>query len=72
MAICMRIGRCHEHTDTCDAEAADGRSTTVLHVRLSDDVARQIRDKVANSRKGYGSISEFIQFILDTQVLRKR
>jgi len=70
MTVCMNM---HEHTGTCDSQVAEvGRLTTVLHVRVSDSMARRLRVKLANSRKGYGSVSELIEYILETQVLRDR
>lgn len=73
MAICMSMAPGHVHDTACDAAAGkDGRTTTVVAVRMPDATAKRIRDLMAVSTRGYGSVSEFIMHLIETQGLRKR
>ncbi len=73
MAICMKMDAGHIHDVVCDDTVSkDGRTTTVIAVRIPDVTARRIRELMANSPRGYGSVSEFITRLIETQGLRKR
>ncbi len=72
MAICMKMDAGHIHEAACDDAVANGRTTTVVTVRMSDTQARALRDLIANSARGYGSVSEFINHLIESQGLRKR
>ncbi len=72
MAICMKLVAGHIHDVACDEAVANGRTTTVVAVRIKDDTARAIRDLIGNSPLGYASVSEFINHLVETQALRKR
>lgn len=72
MAICMKMDAGHLHDDACDEAVANGRTTTVVAVRMSDDQARAVRSLIENSPRGYASVSEFINNLIATQALRKR
>ena len=70
MAVCMRTVAGHIH---CDEAAANGRTTTVVAVRLDDDKVRKIRDCIMpHSDVGYDSVGDYIKWLIDTQGLRKR
>jgi hypothetical protein len=72
MAICMKMDAGHVHKAACDEAVANGRTTTVVSVRMPDDQARAVRSLMANSPRGYASVSEFINHLITTQALRKR
>ncbi len=76
MAICMSMAPCHEHSEECDAKAAEaygGReNTTLIAVRVPDATARRLRQAMANSRTGYASVGEYINYMLDLRVVQKR
>lgn len=72
MAICMKMDAGHLHDDVCDEAVANGRTTTVVAVRMSDDQAKAVRSLIENSPRGYASVSEFINNLIQTQALRKR
>ncbi len=73
MAICMKMDAGHIHGSLCDELVnRDGRTTTVIAVRIPDETARRIRELMAVSPRGYGSVSEFITHLIETQGLRKR
>ncbi len=72
MAICMKMGAGHTHDQVCDEAVANGRTTTVVAVRMPDDQARAIRALIHNSPRGYDSVSEFVNHLIITQALRKR
>ena len=72
MAICMKMEAGHMHDEVCDEAVANGRTTTVVAVRMPDDQARAVRDLIGNSPRGYSSVSEFVNHLITTQALRKR
>lgn len=72
MAICMKMDAGHIHEAACDEAVANGRTTTVVAVRMPDDQARAVRSLIENSPRGYASVSEFINHLIATQALRKR
>ena len=72
MAICMKMDAGHLHDTACDDAVANGRTTTVVAVRMPDDQARAVRDLLHNSPRGYDSVSEFINNLIQTQALRRR
>lgn len=74
MAICLKTDQGHLHDEPypCDEAVANGRTTTVMAVRISDDKAKAIRRLMANSPLGYGSVNELINHLIDTQLLRTR
>lgn len=72
MAICMKMDAGHIHEAACDEAVANGRTTTVVAVRMPDDQARAVRALMENSRRGYASVSEFFNHLIATQALRKR
>jgi hypothetical protein len=72
MAICMKMDAGHIHEAACDEAVANGRTTTVVAVRISDDKARAVRELIHNSSRGYASVSEFINHLIESQALRRR
>ena len=72
MAICMKMEAGHLHDEVCDEAVANGRTTTVVAVRMPDDQARAVRALMHNSPLGYESVSAFINHLIATQALRKR
>ena len=73
MAVCMKSVAGHIHDVVCDEAAANGRSSTVIAIRLDDDKVKQIRDFIMpNSEVGYESVGDYIKWLIDTQGLRKR
>ncbi len=72
MAICMKMEAGHMHDEVCDEAVANGRTTTVVAVRMPDDQARAVRTLMERSPRGYASVSEFINYLIDSQALRKR
>jgi hypothetical protein len=39
---------------------------------MPDDQAKAVRSLIANSPRGYASVSEFVNHLITTQALRKR
>jgi hypothetical protein len=72
MAICMKMDAGHIHEAACDEAADNGRTTTVVAVRMPDDQARAVRNLIKNSPRGYASVSEFINHLITSQALRRR
>lgn len=69
MAICMTTKAGHVHENACDHNRdPEGRNTTVVSVRLPDDLALRVR-KLAGSRE---SVNEYLVWLVDTQAARKR
>ena len=69
MSICMSVRAGHYHDEACDARASvDGRTTTVVSIRLPDDLARKIRHLAGN----YQSVNEYMVGLVRTQAARPR
>ena len=72
MAVCMKATAGHIHDEVCDAEAANGRSSTVIAIRVDDEKVLKMRELIDASEIGYESVGDFIKWLIDTQGLRKR
>ena len=67
----MRMDAGHIHEAVCD-EPRDGRTTTVIAVRMPDVQALAVRHLMENSNRGYESVSEFVNHLITSQALRRR
>ena len=72
MAVCMSTAIGHEHDRECDAKAANGRTSTVVALRLDDEVAVQLRDLIRRSPAGHESVGNYVKHLITTQALRTR
>lgn len=72
MAVCMSMAVGHEHDPECDANAANGRTSTVVSLRLDDEIAVQLRELIHRSCVGYESVGDYVKHLIETQALRTR